>query len=92
MAAMKLQLLLLSVLVTLALTAPASATSFAGNSRLGESFLDARSLHVGGELSSEGLQGSGGAWLERAAEDGNGDVLLFPSLGAAARTKGGFET
>lgn len=52
----------------LALTAPASAAFLGGNSRLGESFLDAGSRHVAGELSRERLPDSGGTWLRMAAE------------------------
>lgn len=82
---MKKQPLLLSVLAAVVLAAPGAPALLGGTSRLGAEFLDAGSLHVGGELSAELQQGSGGAWLERAAEffvgekrgERKGDILLL---------------
>lgn len=86
MAAMKKSALLL--IVFWALTAPASAAFLGGNSRLGESLLDAGSRHVGGELSREGLPDSGEAWLRRVAEcfvaPGASPIIVTPKGVAVA--------
>jgi hypothetical protein len=68
MAAMRRTILVLSVLLALAGTAPASAAFLAANSPPGEKLLDTGCLKVFGDLSRELPPGSGGAWLERAAE------------------------
>jgi hypothetical protein len=65
---MKKHSLLPIVLAAVLLAAPGAPALLGENSCLGESFLDAGSRHVGGELSREGLPDSGEAWLERAAE------------------------
>ncbi len=57
-----------ALILTVLMTAPASAAFLAGNSPLGEKLLDARCLHVASGLSSEGLTGSGEACLRSAAE------------------------
>jgi hypothetical protein len=68
MGAMKRTILLLSVLVTLAGTAPASGAFLGVNPRLGQSFLNTSIEQVAGDVSREGLPGFGGAWLRGASE------------------------
>ncbi len=63
---MKKTILLLSVLV--ALTAPASAAFLGENPRPAQKFLDTGIEKVAGDVSQEVPPGSGGAWLESAAE------------------------
>jgi hypothetical protein len=58
----------LTLIVVLAVTAPASAAFLGGNPRLGESFLNTSIKQVAGELSRELLPGWDGVWLRRAAE------------------------
>ncbi|MGA2069702.1 MAG: hypothetical protein ABSG86_32415 [Thermoguttaceae bacterium] len=65
---MRRTILVLSVLLALAGTAPASAAFLAANSPPGEKLLDTGCLKVFGDLSRELPPGSGGSWLERAAE------------------------
>jgi hypothetical protein len=68
MGAMKRTILWLSVLLTVAGTAPASAAFLGANPRLGESFLNTSIEQVAGDVSREGLPGSGRAC------DGKGDI------------------
>lgn len=59
---------LTALILSVLLTAPASAAFLGGNSPLGENFLDAGCRQVGGELSAELQPGSGGAWFGEAAK------------------------
>jgi hypothetical protein len=68
MGAMKRAILLLSVLLAMAGTAPASAAFLGANPRLGESLLNTGIEQVAGDVSPERLPGFGGAWLRRASE------------------------
>jgi len=68
MAAMKRTILLLSVLLAMAGTAPASAALLGENSPPGKSFLNTSIEQVAGDVNREMPPGSGGAWLEGAAE------------------------
>ena len=64
---MKRTILVLSVLLAMAGTAPASA-AFGATPRLGESLLNTGIEQVAGDVTREGLPRSGGAWLRGASE------------------------
>ncbi|MBN1852514.1 MAG: hypothetical protein JW829_07305 [Pirellulales bacterium] len=76
---MKRTILWLSVLLAMAGTAPASAAFLGTNPRLGESLLNTGIKQVAGDVSREGLSGSGGAWLQGASE-------FFVAPNASGRT------
>ena len=58
----------MALILLLAGTAPASAAFLGANSPPGESFLNTGIEKVAGDVSQEVPPGSGGSWLERAAE------------------------
>ena len=80
----------LTLILLVALTAPASAAFLGADSRPAQNYLDTGIGQVSGEVSREGPLGSGGAWLESAAEfciaPVENPVQGVPRVGSALKT------